>query len=282
MAILTKLQLIEYCLRKLGHPVVQINVTDDQVDDCFEQSIETWWHFHPDGLEKVYLKHKITGSKITVSDASGLHIGDTIMTGVGTPNPDTGTTALIHAINGNVLEIEQQTGVNRFSVNDVISCVNKTITPITITNIVLGDMDNRWVPTSDLVYGVTRVLPFGGGSGGTTSSSRSMFDLQYQMRLNNMADLTSTSIAYYVEAMTHLGMLDQMLNGPNMFRFNRLTNKLYIEAAWGSEVHCGDFVIAECYVATDPESNARVYGDPWLRKHLIANIKAIFKKSQEQ
>lgn len=274
MAINTKLQLVEYCLRKLGHPVVQINVTDDQIDDCYMQSIETWWFYHPDGLEKVYLKRQVTGSQITVIDATGITVGDQIIKGVVSPNPDTGTTAYVHSVVGNVITIENQVGPVKMVVGDQLTVTGKPAIITSITNIVLGDMDNRWVPTSDLVYGVSRILPFGGGSGGATSSSRSMFDLQYQMRLNNMADLTSTSIAYYVQAMTHLGMLDQMLNGPNLFRFNRLTNKLYIEATWGSEIHVGDWVIAECYVATDPEANARVFGDPWIRKHLIANIKA--------
>lgn len=271
--ILSKSALIDYCLRKLGAPVVQVNVVPEQVDDCLLQTVETWWLYHPDGLEKVYLKRQVTGSQITVVDATGFAVGDNIVKGTVSPNPDTGTTAFIHSIDGNVITIENQVGPVKMVVGDVLTIVGKPGITTTITNIVLGDMDNRWVPTSDLVYGVSRILPFGGGSGGATSSSRSMFDLQYQMRLNNMADLTSTSIAYYVQAMTHLGMLDQMLNGPNLFRFNRLTNKLFIEAAWGSEIHVGDWVIAECYVAVDPDANARVFNDPWIRKHLTANIK---------
>src|ERR1035437_8347494 len=116
--ITTKIELVQYCLRKLGDPIVQINVTDDQLDDCFMQSIETWWHFHPDGLEKMYLKHQVTGSKITVGDPTLFVVGNSIMLGTGQPNPDTGVVALIQAINGSVLTIEQQQGAGRLAVTN--------------------------------------------------------------------------------------------------------------------------------------------------------------------
>ena len=264
--------LLDYAKRKLGDPIVQINVTDDQYDDCIQQTFETWWINHPDGLEKIFLKRQVTGSKITVADSTGYTEGDTLI------NPKL-TKAIIARVEGNVITIQNQLNPlgldgKYFTIGEILLSENHHELSTTIVGIELGDMDNRWVPTSDLVYGVTRVMPFGGGSGGTTSSSRSMFDLQYQMRLNNMADLTSTSIAYYVEAMTHLSMLDASLNGPNIFRFNRLTNKLYVEAAWGSEVRVDDWIIAECYRAVDPTISKRANNEPWVRKYLIACIKA--------
>lgn len=260
MAIISKGELVAYAKRKLGDPVVQINVTDAQIEDCLEQTFERWWHHHPDGLEKMYLKHKVTGTKITVTNAAVFVVGQNIS--------KTGVVAEILAINSNELTTSFQNGTARFEVGDTV--IGQTGTT-QITNIVLGDIDNRWVPTSDLIYGVTRILPFSGAGG--QSSSRMLFDLQYQLRLSSLFDLTSTSLAYYTGAMTHLAMLDQMLNGPNMFRFNRLTNKLYIEASWGAEVRVDDYIIAECYRVTDPETNHRAYGDPFVKSYLIATIK---------
>lgn len=61
MAITTnRQQYIDYCKRKLGHPVIEINVDDDQVDDRVDEALEFWWDYHFDGSEKLYLKHQIT------------------------------------------------------------------------------------------------------------------------------------------------------------------------------------------------------------------------------
>jgi len=56
----TRAQFIEYCKRKLGHPVIEINVDDDQVDDRVDEALQLWQDYHFDGTEKIYLKHQIT------------------------------------------------------------------------------------------------------------------------------------------------------------------------------------------------------------------------------
>jgi len=54
----------EYCLRKLGKPVIEINVDDDQVEDRIDESLKYYWDYHFDGSEKTYYKHLITSSDI--------------------------------------------------------------------------------------------------------------------------------------------------------------------------------------------------------------------------
>ena len=49
--------LIDYSLRKLGYPVVEINVDDDQIDDLVDDAIQYFNERHYDGIEKVFLKH---------------------------------------------------------------------------------------------------------------------------------------------------------------------------------------------------------------------------------
>ena len=56
----TRQQFIDYCKRRLGQPVIDINVDDDQVDDRVDEALEFWTDYHYDGTEKLYLKHKIT------------------------------------------------------------------------------------------------------------------------------------------------------------------------------------------------------------------------------
>jgi hypothetical protein len=60
----TRQQFKDYCLRKLGHPVIQINVDDDQVDDRIDDALAFWSDYHYDGTEKIYMKHQITQTDI--------------------------------------------------------------------------------------------------------------------------------------------------------------------------------------------------------------------------
>ena len=64
MAITTRQNLIDYCLRRLGSPVTEINVDDDQVSDRIDDAIEFFQEYHFDGVEKVFLKHTITQDDI--------------------------------------------------------------------------------------------------------------------------------------------------------------------------------------------------------------------------
>lgn len=54
----------EYCLRKLGKPVIEINVDDDQVEDRIDEAISFWRDYHYDGSELVYYKHQLTADDL--------------------------------------------------------------------------------------------------------------------------------------------------------------------------------------------------------------------------
>lgn len=133
------------------------------------------------------------------------------------------------------------------------------------------DIDNKFIPMSPLIYGVSRVLPLTGD----TSSSKNIFDLQYQLRLNDLYDLASTSIIYYTTVMSHLSTLNLILNGHTIWRFNRLQDRLYLDINWASDVKVGSWVIVECYRALDPEQYSRMWNEPWLKHYTTA----LFKKA---
>ncbi|MAH44109.1 hypothetical protein CL614_10410 [archaeon] len=61
----TRSEFSEYCLRKLGKPVIEINVTDEQVDDRVDESLLYYYDYHFDGTEKIFLKHVITANDVT-------------------------------------------------------------------------------------------------------------------------------------------------------------------------------------------------------------------------
>ena len=60
----TKAELKDYCLRRLGAPVLEINVDDDQIDDLIDDAIQLFQERHFDGIEKMFLKHKLTASDV--------------------------------------------------------------------------------------------------------------------------------------------------------------------------------------------------------------------------
>lgn len=60
----TRQQFKEYCLRKLGWPVLEINVDDDQVEDRIDDALSFWRDYHYDGTEKLFMKHRITQQDI--------------------------------------------------------------------------------------------------------------------------------------------------------------------------------------------------------------------------
>jgi len=193
MAINGRQDLIDYCRRSLGEPVVEINVDDQQVEDRVDDAIEYFRLYHYDGIEKMYLKHQVTQE----------------------------------------------------------------------------DIDNKYFEVNDLIYGVTRVFPVASG----TSTSKSIFDLQYQLRLNDLYDLTSTSIVYYTQVMSHLALLDLTLNGHPQFRFNRLNNRLYIDTTWQEKMQVGNYILVECYRALDPADVPKLYSDNWMKLYTTALIK---------
>jgi len=65
----TRQQLIDYCLRRLGAPVLEINVDDDQIDDLVDDALQYFQERHFDGVERMYLKYKITQEDINRGQA---------------------------------------------------------------------------------------------------------------------------------------------------------------------------------------------------------------------
>lgn len=130
------------------------------------------------------------------------------------------------------------------------------------------DVDNQCITVPDYVYGVKRIIPFRQGS-----SSANLFDVQYQLRLNDLYEMTNTSMVYFSMVMQHMTMLDQVLNGVPQFEFNRLGSKLYLEVN-KSKLVVDNYMIVECYRALDPTTNIKMYNETWLKQY----VEALFKK----
>jgi hypothetical protein len=245
--------------------VLEINVDDDQVEDRIDEALDYWRLYHYEGIEQIYLKQQIRASEITLSaSVAGTFDLAEIITGA-----TSGATAEVcrestRVSTGTLLLVKNVTGT--FTAGETIN--GSAGSTATLSSITLREYDNRYFEIPDYVWGVTKILSIG-----QASSSKNIFDLQYQLRLNDLYDLTSTSLIYYKTVMSHLALLDFELNGHQGFRFNRMSNRLYLDANWQTDFILGDYIIVQSYRAMDPTTWSKVYNEPWLKHYVTALLK---------
>ena len=100
-----------------------------------------------------------------------------------------------------------------------------------------------------------------------------MFDVRYQLRLNDLYDFSSTSIVHYEMTMRHLDFLDHILVGEKPMRFNHLSNKLFIDMDWSRDITAGEYLIIEVFRKLNPDDNTDMYDDIYLKRYTTALIK---------
>lgn len=179
-------QLKEYCLRRLGEPVVDVNVDDEQLEDRIDDALKFYQDYHYDGTERIFLKHQITAA----------------------------------------------------------------------------DKTNKYIEINDNIIGVIRVFDIG-----DSLNSSNLFNIRYQIHLNDLFDFTSSTYVPYVTAMRHVEQLEEIFVGKKPIRFNRHQNRLHIEMDWETDVLVDEYIIVEAYRILDPNTYTDVYGDRWLREY---------------
>ena len=100
-----------------------------------------------------------------------------------------------------------------------------------------------------------------------------MFDVRYQLRLNDLYDFSSESIIHYEMTRQHLDYLDHILVGEKPIRFNQHQNRLYIDMDWSNDLKVGEFLIIEAYRKLNPDTYTDIYDDIYLKRYATALIK---------
>ena len=100
----TRQELIDYCLRRLGAPVLEINVDDDQIDDLVDDAVQYFQERHFDGVERMYLKYKISQDDIDRGKATGTS-GVGIVTTTGTSTIVGSATTFSFYENSNYIQV---------------------------------------------------------------------------------------------------------------------------------------------------------------------------------
>lgn len=189
----TRSEFKEYCLRKLGKPVVDINVDDDQVEDRIDEALQFFYDYHFDGVQHTYYKHQVTQT----------------------------------------------------------------------------DKDNGYIdiPDPEAIIGVVRVFPIGDPA----MRSDDIFNIRYQIALNDLYNLTSVSMVPYYLAMEHLALIQEILVGKQPIDFNRHTDRIYIRMGW-EKIAVGEYLLFEVYKRLVPDDFPSVWSDRWLQNYAKALI----------
>jgi hypothetical protein len=183
----TRQQLIDYCLRRLGEPVIQVaqNLDPDQIEDRVDDALLMFQNFHFDGVETVYLAHQLTAQDIT----------------------------------------------------------------------------QQYIQIPPPVIAVLGIVPIA-----NSSQQMGFFDIQYQLRLNDLYTFTSTSIVHYDVMMRHLALLDFEFNVNAGIEFSRHQQQLRINWNWQDQT-VGTYIIIQCYRVLDPNQFPDIWNDKWLKEY---------------
>ncbi len=229
----TREELKDYCLRQLGAPVLEINVADEQVDDLLDDTIQYFNERHFDGVEKTYLKYKISQEDIDRGRGAGGGTVGVTTTGVGIVTT-TGTSTNISGL-GTVTSNFYET--------------------------------SNFIQVPDSVIGIEKIFKFD-----TSSISGGMFSIKYQLFLNDLYYFNSVELLQYAMTKTYLEDIDMLLTTDKQVRFNQRQNRLYLDINWGSQT-VDNYLVIECYRALDPESFSKIYNDSFVKRYLTAAIK---------
>jgi len=257
--------LIDYCLRRLGHPVIEINVSDDQVEDRIDDALQFYREYHYDAVEQVYLKTQITPSSLslTTNVANSFILGD-VITG-----QTSGATTEVYgmASSGNTISVVNTSDSKDFLAGETVIGSSSGATG-TLSALSKGSYDLKCFEMADAVTGVTRILPFFNKTSGIN-----LFDIRYQMLIQDLYNLMSVDVIHYTMIQNHLQLINDILVGVKPIRFNRHMNKLFVDMDWKNDASIGDFVIVECYRILDPNTYTDVYNDMFLKRYATALIK---------
>ena len=240
----------EYCLRSLGKPVIDINVDEDQVEDRIDEALQYFAQYHTDGVERMYLKYKVTADDVTRLTKNKSYNVD-----------EKGTVA-------ENIELEEGTNTQEEGAGDLLLETGFSVLTEESTLVRTAYEENQnYLVIPDAVISIINVFPL------SDRANLNMFDIRYQLRLNDLYDFSSTSIMHYQMTMQHLDFLDHILVGEKPIRFNQLSNRLYIDQDWSNDITAGEYLIIECYRKLDPTTHTDIFDDIYLKRYAVALIK---------
>jgi len=228
-------ELIDYCKRQLGYPVLEINVADEQIEDLVDDTIQLFNERHFDGVEKVFLKYQITQ--------------DDIDRGKARPPGASG---------------QSQVGIASTSATTSIVGSATTFTYYENSNYLQVPPD---------VIGIEKVFQFNETAGGGMWDVKYQFFLNDIFGLwGGITAASGYDMLSYSMTMSYLETMNFLMNTHKHIRFNQRQDRLYLDIDY-STVSTGDFLIIECYRAMNGTDYTRIWNDSFIKPYLTSLIK---------
>ena len=153
--------------------------------------------------------------------------------------------------------------IARAKTNDTTSATDTSDSSITAS----FSEGKGFIPMPSSIISVLNIFPF------DNTATNNMFDIRYQLRLNDLYDFSSTSVVHYEMTMQHLDFLSHILVGEKPLRFQEHQNRLYIDMDWDNDITEGEYLVIECYRKLDPNTYTDMYDDIYLKRYATALIK---------
>ena len=230
----TRQELIDYCLRQLGAPVLEVNVADEQIQDLVDDAIQFFQERHFDGVQQVYLKYEVTQEDINRGKARP----------TGAPSNSAGNA-----------------GITTTSITANLPGGSNT------TFSYYENSNYLQIPPS--IIGINKIFQYDDAQ---SMSMSNMFSFKYQLFLNDIYYWGSTDLLSYSMAMSYLETMNFLLNTHKQIRFNQRQDRMYLDVDW-SNLKAGEYLIIDCWRAMDPNDYSRVWNDSFLKPYLTALIK---------
>ena len=129
-------------------------------------------------------------------------------------------------------------------------------------------IDTKQITLPENIIGAVSVFPIGDPA----TSSGDIFNIRYQIALNDLYTLTSVGLIPYYMAMEHLSMVQEILVGKAPIRYNRHRNILHLDMD-SRKLVLGEYLIIEAYEVVDPDTYSDVWADRWLQYYTTQLIK---------
>ena len=271
----------DFCLRELGWPVVKINLDEDQIQDRIDYCLQYYWDYHFDGSEKIYYSYVIQDkdtpghvSEIEVANGGeGYQNTDTVLITANTAS-NTGHDAaatLTTDANGTITSVAVSNTGTDYRMPPTV-----TVSSNTGANAVLVGYNGGYVPMPQDIIGVVNLFPIGGAL-----QSQNMFNIRYQIALNDLYTLSSVSMLPYYLAKYQIDFIQHLLVGQQPIRYNRHKNKCYLDMDWQRDAP-GNMLIIEGYEKIDPDRYPDVWNDRWLIRYCSSHIKRVWAQSMKK
>jgi len=261
----------KFCLRQLGHGVIKVNVSPEQVDDCVDMALTRFADYHFDASEYTFYKYLVEESNkpdrvyVATVDEGGSGYANNEPLVFSDPR---GSGAAGYVTTDSSGKITSATITA--SGDSYFSDPTTTIDTVAGTGGVVRGELGGWVPMPDNALGVVDLFDMGSETG-----VNNIFNIRYQIALNDLYTLTSVSMVPFYMAMQHVQFLEMMLVGKKPLRYNRYRNRLYIDMDW-SITTTGTIIAAKAYRVIDPNECRKVWSDYWLQKYSVQLIKRVW------